>query len=110
MRIAFMSAISFQSFGIWFVRVGLLGFFRVFGFDKGLQIGEAHLPESAVLVQPGIDGAERVGIELVNAVAALAVFTNEMSAAQQAQVLGNGGTGNGKGSGNFSGGLLASPQ
>jgi hypothetical protein len=110
MRIDFMLVISFQSFGIRFVRMGPLGFSCVLGFNKSLQIGEAHFPEVPVLIEPGIDGAKRFGIELVNPVAAFAMFTDEMGAAQQAQVLGDGGTGDGKGSGNVSRGLAAAAQ
>ncbi|MGA8273747.1 MAG: hypothetical protein WB919_19450 [Candidatus Sulfotelmatobacter sp.] len=88
----------------------LIGFLGVFGFDEGLQAIEIQFPEVAVLIEPGVDGAERLGIELVDAVASLAMLTNEMGAAKQAQMLGDGGAGDGKGSGNFSGGLAAPPQ
>ena len=71
------------------------------------QVGEIHAPEGAVLVEPGVYGAERFGIELVDAVAAFAVFPDEVGAAQQAQVLGDGWTGDREGSGDFSGGLAA---
>jgi hypothetical protein len=42
--------------------------------------------------------------------AAFAMFMDQMSAAEQAQVFGDSGTGNGKGSGDVSGGLAAPPQ
>jgi len=90
--------------------MSLFGFLRVFGLDKTFEIGEAHLPEVSILIEPGINGAERFGIEMVDAMPALAVFVNQMSAAQQAQVFGDGRPGNGKGLGNFSGGLAAAPQ
>jgi len=50
--------------------MGLPGFFGVLGFDECFEIGEVHLPEAAVLVEPCVHGAERFGVELVNAVAA----------------------------------------
>jgi hypothetical protein len=110
MRGDFMSAISFRSFWIRFCSVNWFGFLRVFGLDKSFQIGEAHGPEVSILIEPGIDGAERFRIELVDAMAALAVLLNQMSAAQQAQVFGDGGPGNGKGLGDFSGRLAAAAQ
>ena len=62
------------------------------------------------MVQPGVDGTERFGIKLVNAVAAFAVFPHQVGAAQQAQVFGDGGAGNREGLGDFSGGLAAAAQ
>ena len=82
----------------------------MFGFDELFQAGEIDVPEVAVLVEPVIYGAERFGIELVDAVAALAVLAHEVRAAQQAQVFGNRRTGDGKGAGDFSGRLAAPPQ
>ena len=83
----------------------LFGLFGVLGFDKTLQVSKAYLPESAVFVQPGIDGAERFGIELVDTVAAFAMFPHQVRAAQKAQMFGDGGAGNGESSGNVTGGL-----
>jgi hypothetical protein len=85
----------------------LSGFFGVFGFDKCFEAGEVRAPELAVLVEPGVYGAQRFGIEAVDAVAAFAVFLHQMGAAQEAQVFRDCGTGNGEGSGDFSGGLAA---
>jgi hypothetical protein len=53
----------------------------------GLRGGKVHAPEVAVLVEPGVDSAQRLGIELVNAVAAFAVFVHEMRAAEEAEML-----------------------
>jgi len=90
--------------------MGLPGFFGVLGFDECFEIGEVHLPEAAVLVEPCVHGAERFGVELVNAVAAFTVLPHQVGAPEQAQVLGNGGARNRKSSGDFSGGLAAAPQ
>jgi hypothetical protein len=38
------------------------------------------------LLDPGIDGAERFGIQFVNSVAAFAVFADEMSTSQQSEM------------------------
>ena len=62
------------------------------------------------MVEPGIDGAKRFGIELVNAVAAFPVLPHQVGTAQQAQMLGNGGTGNGESLGDFPGRLAAAAQ
>ena len=83
---------------------------RMLGFDKCFQVVQAGCPEDAVLLDPGVDGAERFGIELVNAVTAFAMLADQMRAAQQAQVLGDGGTGDGEGFGDLSGGLAAAAE
>jgi hypothetical protein len=83
MGVSFLSLLD--SFGF----AGSLRFPGVLGFDKGLQVGQAGAPEAAVLLNPGVDGAERFGIELINAVAAFAMFADQVSAAQKAQVLGD---------------------
>lgn len=88
----------------------LLGFFGVFGLYESFQVAEVHLPETAVLIEPGVDGAKRFGIELVDAVTAFAMLTHEMGAAQQAQMFGDCGTGDGKSAGDSSGGLAASAK
>jgi hypothetical protein len=81
---------------------GRLCFPRMLGFDVGFQVVQARGPEHPVLLDPGVDGAERIGIELVNAVTAFAVFADQVRAAQQTQVFGDGG--------NLSGRLAASAQ
>src|ERR1017187_10199074 len=80
-------------------RFGFAGrsrFPRMFGFDKSFQIVQAGRPEDAVLLDPGINRAERLRIELVNSTAAFAVFADQVCAAQQAQVLGDCGTRDGE--------------
>ncbi len=92
----------------WFRRESAYrGLAFVLGFDECFQVVEAGSPEDAVLLDPGVDRAERLRIELVNAVTPLAVLTDEVSPAKQAQVLRDRGTGDGKGSGNLTGGLAA---
>ena len=60
----------------------LQGFFGVFGFDELFQAGQTDAPETAVLVEPVVYGAEGFGIELVDAVAAFAVLVHEVGAAE----------------------------
>ena len=85
-------------------------FASVFGFYKGFEVGQARAPETAVVLQPGVDGAQRFRIELVNAVASFAMLADQVRAPQQAQVLGNRGTGHRKSPGNVSSRLATSPQ
>ena len=66
--------------------------------------------KDAVLLDPGVDRAKRFGIELVDTVAAFAVLADQMRAAEQAQVLGNGRTGDWKSLGDLSGGLAAAAE
>src|SRR5258708_37262806 len=82
----------------------------MFSFDKRLQIRQADAPEAAILLEPGIDSAERLGIELVDAVAAFAVLPHQMSPPQQAQVFRDRRAGNRKRPGNLPGRLAAPPQ
>jgi len=82
----------------------------VLGFDEGFQAGEIAGPEGAILRDPGIDGAEGFGIELVDTVASGAVLANQMRAAEQAQMFGDGRAGDGKSAGDLSGGLAAAAQ
>jgi len=83
---------------------------RVFGFDERFQIVEAGRPEDAVLLDPGIDGAKRLRIQLINPIAAFAVFADQMGAAEKSQVLGDGRAGDGKGFGDLSSGLAAATE
>src|ERR1700692_4225793 len=110
MRIDFMLVISFRRFRILSCSMGLFVFFGVLGFNKSLQIGETQLPEIAILIEPAVDGAQRLGIELVDAVAALSMFVNEMRLPQEAEVLRDRGTGDRERSGNGPGRLTAAAQ
>ena len=65
-------------------------FFGVLGFDKSLQVGQAGLPEDAILFQPGIHSFQRFRVELVKAVAAFPTFLHQMGAAKQSQMFGDG--------------------
>lgn len=85
-------------------------FSGVFGFDESLQVCQAGAPECAVLLQPGIDRLQRFGVELIDPVPAFAALAYQMSAAQQAQVFGNGGPGYRKCAGNLAGGLASLAQ
>ena len=68
------------------------------------------MPEDAVLLDPGIDSTERLGVQFVNTISAFAVFADQVGAAEEAQVLGDGGTGYGKSFGDLSGGLAAAAE
>ena len=92
-----------------FARCGF-GLPRMFGFDEGFQIAETGGPEDAVMLDPGIDRPQRFGIELVDAVTALAMLAHQVRAAEQAEMFGDGGTGNGKGAGDLPGGLAATAK
>src|SRR3981081_1657558 len=71
---------------------------RMFGFHKRFQAGQVCAPEAAVLLDPGIDGKKRFGIQLVNAVASFTMLANQVRAAQQPKMLRYRGTGSWKGS------------
>jgi hypothetical protein len=88
----------------------LRSFFGVFGLDESSQVVEAHAPEAAVLLEPGIDCAEGFGIELVDAMTAFTVLADEMGATQQAQMFRDRRTRDGKSLSNVSGGLAAAAQ
>lgn len=86
---------------------GLIG---IFGFDEGLEIVEAHGPEAAVVLEPGIDGAQGFGVEVIDSMPAFAMLADEMGAAEQAQMPGNSRPGHGKRLRDGSGGLAAAAQ
>src|ERR1700678_1807311 len=69
----------------------------VFPFDKQFQIFQILGPETPVSIEPGVDCLQRLGVELIDAVASAARFHNQMRFTQMTEMLGNGGTGNGKG-------------
>jgi hypothetical protein len=87
-----------------------LGLAGVLGFHEFLQLIQARCPEDAVLLDPRVDGAERFRVELVNAIASFAMLTDEVSAAQEAEMLGDSRTGYRKGVGDLSGGLTATAE
>lgn len=62
------------------------------------------------MIEPGIHHAKWTGVEPVNAVPAVAAFFDKAGAPQQAQMFGNGGTGNRKGRGDAAGGKAALAQ
>ena len=82
-----------------------LQFLDVFGLDKGLQACEISAPEAAVLLDPGVNGAQWFRIELVHAMASLAVFAHQMRSAQEAEMLRDGGARDWESVRDLSGGL-----
>lgn len=82
-------------------RLLALLFGGIFGFDESFQVVQAGSPEDAILLDPVIDGAEGFGIELIDAMAAVAILADKMSAAEQAQVFGDGRSRNWKSAGNL---------
>jgi hypothetical protein len=53
----------------------LLGILRLY---KALQIAEVYLPEDTILFQPSIHRPERFRVEVVDAMAPLAPFLNQV--------------------------------
>jgi hypothetical protein len=80
------------------------------GFDKGFQTGQARTPEAAVLVEPRVNGSQWLGIELIDAVASLAMLAYQVGATEQAKMFRDRGPRNRECSCDLSGGLAASPQ
>ena len=71
-----------------FTRGGLC-FPLVLGFNKGFQVIQACGPKHAILLDPGIDRAQRLRIKLIDAVAAFAMLAHQMCPAQQAKMFGD---------------------
>jgi hypothetical protein len=105
----FEVAISFLFPGPGWCRYHLC-FFGVFSFDKRFQVCETGGPELPVLLDPGVYGAERFRIEMVNAVAAFSVLAYQMRVTKKTEMLGNRRPGNGKGIGDLSCRLAATAQ
>lgn len=80
------------------------------GFNKSLEAGEARLPETSILVEPGIDRFQGTSVQLVKPVPTLTALLHEMGTSQQAQVFRDGRTGDGKGLGDPSGRQASLPQ
>ena len=62
------------------------------------------------MLEPVIHGEQGLRVEMIEAVAAGAVFADEAGAAKQAEMFGDGGAGYGEGAGNFAGGLIAAAK
>ena len=60
------------------------------GFDERFKVREFRGPEDAVVRQPTVHCAERLGVQAVKTVASAALLSNEIRAAQQPDMLGNG--------------------
>src|SRR5262249_20191668 len=73
----------------------------IFGFHKSLQVRQARLPEDPILLEPRIHRLQWLRIELIKAVTTLTVLRDQVRLPQQAKVLGNGRSRNGKCSGNL---------
>jgi hypothetical protein len=82
----------------------------ILGFDEGFQIVQAGGPEDTVLLEPGVDGAEWFGIQLVNPVAAFAVFADEMGTAKKSEMFRDGGSRDRKGIRELAGRLAAAAE
>jgi hypothetical protein len=59
----------------------------VFCFYECFQAGKACTPESTVLVKPRVNRPQRLGIELIDAMASFTVLAHQVRAAQQAKML-----------------------
>ena len=55
----------------------------VFGFYEVLEAGQIRAPEAPILLEPGVDGAKRLGVEVIDAVPSFAVLADKMRASQQ---------------------------
>lgn len=86
------------------------GLERVFGLDECLEIVQRTGPEDTILLDPGIDRAQGLGIQLVDPIAAFAMLANQMGPAKEAQVLRDCRPGDGKGAGDLPGGLAAAAE
>jgi hypothetical protein len=71
-----MLSFPFLLLFVFYPMVG--GFLRILGFYKSLQVRQACLPQKAILFQPRVDRPQRLGVELVEAMAAFAPFLDEM--------------------------------
>jgi hypothetical protein len=76
-------------------------------FQESFQIIEARCPEHPVLLDPGVDRAQRLRIELVYAMSPFPMFANQVGTSQQPQVLGNCRPRDGKSTGDLSRWLAA---
>src|SRR5437879_1321244 len=96
--------VSFVFAGVSFLLPG------VFGFHERFQVVQARGPELTVLLDPGVDCSERFRIELINTMAAFPVLANQVSTAQQTQVLRDSWSGNRESAGDLSSRLRAAAQ
>jgi len=67
-------------FSFWFARGFALS--RVLRFYESFQVVEARCPEHAVLLDPGIDRTQGLGIKLVYAMPPFPMFTDQVGASQ----------------------------
>jgi hypothetical protein len=86
---------------------GFIGLALMFSFNKSFQAVQICSPEDSILLDPGVDCAERLRVEVVNAITSFAVFTNQVSPPKQTQVFRNCWTRNRECIRDMSGGLAA---
>lgn len=94
----------------WFSGLRRRPVLPVFAFHKGFEAGGLGDPEGTVLVEPGIDGGEGLRVEAIEAMASVAILNDEMSAAEDAEMPGDGRARNGKGCGDLPGRLAAAAE
>ncbi|MGA8431906.1 MAG: hypothetical protein WB729_18925 [Candidatus Sulfotelmatobacter sp.] len=82
----------------------------MFRFYERLEAGQIGTPEAAIVFEPGIYSAKRFGVELIDAVAAFAVFENQLRAAQKTEMLRDSWTRNRKSLGNMPSRLTATAK
>lgn len=80
------------------------------GLDEILEAREFGVPEHAVVLQPVIDLAQRLRIEIIETMASFAVFADEVGLAKEAKVLRNGRPGDGEDARDLTRGLAAVAQ
>jgi len=83
---------------------------RMLGFDECFQVIKACRPEYAVLLNPGVNSTQRFGIELVDAMASLAMLADQVCAAKESEVLRYRWTRDRERAGNLPGRLAAASQ
>jgi hypothetical protein len=98
----------------WFAQRLLPGrrfrFPSILGLDESFQVAQVRAPEAAVLLDPGVNGAKWLWVELVDAVAAFAVFADQVGSAKKAKMLGDGRARNWESFGDLSCRLAAAAQ
>jgi hypothetical protein len=83
---------------------------RVFCFYECFQAGEVSMPEDAIVLQPGVDFFQRLGIEIVPTAPSFAPLLYQVRTPQQAQMPRNRGPRNREGAGDLTSGLAAAPK
>src|SRR5437867_12489731 len=79
----------------------------VFCFHECFQAGEVSLPEDAIVLQPGVNFFQRLGIEIVPAEPSFAPLLYQVRTPQQTQMPGNRGRRDREGAGALTCGVAA---